>query len=497
MQTADAQSSMLVDRLRSALIALGGLVLALGFGFLISHQPRQAVVGLVGMVLTAVVLWRPAVGFLLVVASLPLDVTGTLGSGAGGLTQISLTKIMASLTLLAVAFDTLVRHRPIGWRRFLTPETLLACGLFGIMLLSAVSSPTQESVREMIRQLVLAVFVFVMVYFVDRPGRLRQVAMTLAVVATLVAMQSLYQRVTGPVSVSEQWVAEAGAVLDVGEENVGEMLRTTGTFSHPAWLGLFLSIAVPFTLGLAWTTRQQVWMLIGVGAVGVQLLGILSTYSRMSYIGVGLALVLFTLRRRLGIGAVVLGCTAAVLMFPGLPEDFQNRVYSIIEYRESSSSLSRLAQQMAGWTMFREHPVLGVGPGNFEDEVMRYADRVPVPLYVQPIGAHNMYVEVAAELGVLGLVAVLLVLGQGWRQLRHLRRAARRRGDGSQAMLWECAGIGLIVFAVSALFVHAQYAKEWWVLLGLAAAGRQFVHGSRFDISPSASAGLAEEAADT
>lgn len=475
MASAEPYNSLVFDRLRSVIVTLAGLVLAFTFGLLIANQPQPAVVGLAGLAITAIVLWRPVIGFLLVVASLPLDVTGTLGSGAGGLTQVSLTKLMASLTLLAMFVDTLVRHRPVKLLHLITPETILVGVLFGVMFLSTVVNPTERSAAEMIRQLVIVFFVLVMVYFVDRPERLRQVTLTLTIVATLIALHSMYQRLTSPVSISVNWQAQAGAVLDVGEENVGEMLRTTGTFSHPAWLGLFLSITVPFTLGLAWTARRQIWMIVGFASVGVQLLGILSTYSRMSYIGVALGILLFAARRRLGIAFIALACVAAVVAFPALPEDFRARVYSIVEYRESSSSLSRIAQQLAGYHMFRDNLVLGIGPGNFEEEVMHYADRVPVPLYVQEIGAHNMFVEVAAELGLIGLLVILLILFQAWRQLRHLRQRAQSFGDLRQAMLWECAGIGLIVFAVSALFVHAQYRKEWWLLLGLAAAGRQLL----------------------
>ncbi len=480
-----AAGASMVGRVRLAMLVVAGGVLAFAFGLVLANAPREGLAVLVALAGGVVLLWRPVVGFFLVVASLPLDVTGTLGGG-GGFTVVSLTKILALVTVGAVLFDTLLRQRPLNLHRLATPETLLLILLIGVMVASTAVHPSQESVAEIIRQGVILVFVLVMVWFVDRPERLRQLMLTVALAGTAIAMHSMFQRVTRPVSVSEEWVAEAGAVLDVGEENIGEMLRTTGTFSHPAWLGLFLSICVPFTLGLAWNARHLRWRLAGHVAVGLQLLGILSTYSRMAYIGAAVALGLFALRRRFGLALIAAACGIAIIAFPALPEDFRNRVYSIVEYHASSSSLSRVGQQIAGLSMFLDHPMLGVGPGNFEDRVMPYQSRVPVPFEVQPIGAHNMYVEVAAELGAIGLALVLMVLAQNAWQLRQLRRHARHCGDPKQAMLWECVGIALAVFAVSALFVHAQYRKEWWLLVGLAAAGRQFLAPAGEPVRPQA-----------
>ena len=398
------------------------------------------------------------------------------------LTNISVTKILAVLTLLAIVFDVLLHHRRVRPRRLVTPETILAVALLIVLMVSTFLHPTQRSAAEVVRQMVLLLFVLVVVYFVDRPQRLRQVAMTLVIAGTAIAMYSVVQRVTLPVSVSEAWVAQAGAVLDVGEANVGDMLRTTGTFSHPAWLGLFLSMCLPFTLGLSWKADKRRWRLVGGIAVCVQLLGILSTYSRMSYVGAGLAIAMFMCRRRFGVALLMLAVTAGISVFPALPKDFRARVYSIIEYRESSSSLSRIGQQIAGWHMFLDYPYLGIGPGNFEDKVVDYAKQVPVPLEVQPIGAHNMYMEIASELGLIGLALTLGLLVLTKRELSRLRCWARDSRNRRQEMLWECAGIALVVFVVSALFVHAQYRKEWWLLVGLAAAGRQFMTARRMDV---------------
>ncbi len=463
-------------RSNGLLVAAFGSAAAIGLGLLISGYGTQAVAALIGLAVAGLVFRWPMVGFVLVIASLPLDVSGTFGETA--LTKLSITKMLAALTLAAAGLDFLVHRRPLNTARLLTPESLLTAALLAITALSAGLNPTAESAAEFVRQAVILLFVVVTIYFVDSPKRLTAVVTTLAVTATLIAVYSIVQRVLRPVGFSEEWVAQAGAVVDVGEENVGEMLRTTGTFSHPAWLGLFLTLCMPFTLALAWASPQARWRWLGAAAVGVQFLGVLSTYSRMAYIGAALGLGLFVYRRRFGLGVLMIGVIAAAALFPALPSDLRNRVYSIVEYRESSSSLSRLGQQIAGWHMFLEHPALGVGPGNYESTVMSYQSRVPVAFEVQAIGAHNMYIQAAAELGLAGLGLLGLVLLVSGLQLRRLREQARGRGDQPQEFIWEAAVIALWVFMVSALFVHAQYRKEWWLLVGMAAAGRTLLRRS-------------------
>lgn len=448
-----------------------GLCAGALLGVLIAVEPRWTALAAVGGIVGALVLWKPYLGFLLVVASVPLDVAGTIGA-TGSFTTVSVTKALAAITVLSAALHALLRRELPDVLRWAQPQTMLAALFLAATCVAALVHPGPESAAEIGRLAVILVFMVVTVHFVDRPRRLVHVALVLIATATLVSAHSLAQRALGGATLSEEWIAQAGAVLDVGEEAIGEMLRTTGTFSHPAWLGLFISLTVPLTLYAAWTAAARRVFLLALAALLVQILGIFSTYSRMSYVGAALAVALFTWRRRFGPLLILLAALAAAAAVPALPEDLRTRIASIVKYQESSSSLTRIGQQLAGWSMICANPLTGIGPGNFESQALDYGRQVPEMYRVEPIGAHNMYVEVAAETGVPGLLIVLALLAICWRDARRLRREARALGDTRAALLWECIGVALLVFAISALFVHAQYRKEWWLLAALVAAGR-------------------------
>jgi O-antigen ligase len=116
--------------------------------------------------------------------------------------------------------------------------------------------------------------------------------------------------------------------------------------------------------------------------------------------------------------------------------------------------LERMAHWQSATSMWSEHPWLGVGIGNYEPVYDRYA----LPLWPLALGhAHNYYLNIAAEAGILGLGAYLLLWGAA------LTRAwqATRRATG---WYWGVAlgVLGILVHLTvhnffDNLYVHGMY----------------------------------------
>jgi putative inorganic carbon (HCO3(-)) transporter len=118
--------------------------------------------------------------------------------------------------------------------------------------------------------------------------------------------------------------------------------------------------------------------------------------------------------------------------------------------------------------MWRERPLLGVGPGNFRHLYGQYLGMVD---WDDRIYANNLYIEFAATLGILGMAAF------GWLVLNVLRRALRAfaRPPGAVAQVWL---VGLVAGA-GAFLLHGllDYFLEvvslyllFWITLGLIVA---------------------------
>ena len=80
----------------------------------------------------------------------------------------------------------------------------------------------------------------------------------------------------------------------------------------------------------------------------------------------------------------------------------------------NDSNAERLSRWKYCVQLFREMPVLGVGPGTFPDRYLDYVKRTPNhPIYLdtnQRMNAHNLYLNWAAEAGALGLITGVLLL---------------------------------------------------------------------------------------
>ena len=215
-------------------------------------------------------------------------------------------------------------------------------------------------------------------------------------------------------------------------------LRVYGTFDQPnpyaGYINIPLSIALALTLlGRGWLTR----ILAGLTAI---LLGIAEylSQSRGGEMAIAAALVfivlagmprILTLMRVLIIallgffeallaGWIPLHIFNPVLHFLGLVQISLTQPSS-----QDYSTAERLAHWIAGLHMFLDHPILGVGIGNYADAYPQYF----ITIFVDPLGhAHNYYINIAAETGFIGLTAYVLFLFAmfvaGVTALRHINK---------------------------------------------------------------------------
>jgi multisubunit Na+/H+ antiporter MnhF subunit len=93
-------------------------------------------------------------------------------------------------------------------------------------------------------------------------------------------------------------------------------------------------------------------------------------------------------------------------------------------FRDSGQIAPRLALWKYGWTMFKTHPLLGVGWGEFpryQFELARQLGNVEIAN-----NSHDIFIDLLAKTGVIGLGIVLLGLGAWFvRMLRAPHTAAR------------------------------------------------------------------------
>jgi O-antigen ligase len=131
-----------------------------------------------------------------------------------------------------------------------------------------------------------------------------------------------------------------------------------------------------------------------------------------------------------------------------------------------------------GWRMVRAHPVQGVGAGNFPVSSVHYLlqpgrtteDSLIVD---QPKVPHNIYLNVVAELGLVGLTLFSVILASClWSALAAARTFARS-GDATAEILARGLFLALVCYLVADFFSSQLFSKQLWLLLAVGLALRR------------------------
>lgn len=386
---------------------------------------------------------RAAYGFVALVAAAPF----ALYYSTHG-TTVTLSKTV----LIGVAVGLVLR----GMRAFPKPGRTFwwlfaAQGLLvGSMLLSALHAMNvHAAVRETLKD-VEFLATFAVAYFAYRadPDE-RLVRFTLATMACLVAGLALLQEIAG--------APESLSLLG------HSIARIAGPLEGPNQLGAYLGIVVPSIA--AFVALRPAF---GIERIALVLgtIATLLTFSRGGIAGLAVAFAILLLLRAhrervrgvalaAGLGFVVLfgiACAAMAGHAPGA-----SRIFGASADAYNGGLGTRAELWSGAYTLWREHPLLGVGPGNFELEISRFAPGVRTH-------ANSEYFQVLSEQGLLGEAALLGLVA--------LSVAAFMRNCSEPLPL---AGFTVaIVLAfhqiVDTLWIYPKVGIMWWALIAIAAA---------------------------
>jgi len=136
------------------------------------------------------------------------------------------------------------------------------------------------------------------------------------------------------------------------------------------------------------------------------------------------------------------------------------------EYGDELATQIRRDFWRVGFMLIREHPLTGIGLGNFT----AYSFSASPGAAVRHGMACNTFLEIAAELGVPGFLAYCGLSGAALWSAEKLRSEGKKRKDVLRFYSGEAMQVGLLGFLGAAMFVSAEYQKPFWVIVALAAA---------------------------
>lgn len=211
-------------------------------------------------------------------------------------------------------------------------------------------------------------------------------------------------------------------------------------------------------------TRLPFWQkAFCLGCAGLTALALAASESRGAFIGICVCAVFLFFRTKRKLPFVV-GALVLAAIFVVMPNSPLKRIIHP-QFGDINSTRAHEALFYAGIKVFAEHPLVGVGLGNFKHTMDMMGINVPHGGYI----AHDVYIEYAAEMGILGLLLFLGILVSAYRSLGKVRTEARRRNDAFFFAVTSGMQTGLIGFCVASLFLSAEYQKTFWIVIFLSA----------------------------
>jgi O-antigen ligase len=438
-----------------------GLILPLGLALL---APALAAVGAVKPTYAAGAVL--GVALLLAIAAdvrvLPVLLTFTIFAEDVAIGHgFRVGRVAGALAIGLVVCYLLYRGRA-GLRTNLLLVSVAVYGLW--MLISFYWAAYQGwSTKPFLTYLLGVAYMFAFAILARRPRDLYAVSATLAAGAVFAGLIAI-----------EQYVRHRG----------NADYRAVGLQGDPNYFAVYQVFALPLVLVLAARDPRRSRRVLLYGVLAVIALSVVASLSRTGLLAfVLVALVTLVLPRRIFFRdrrQKAMWIVALVLAsMIGLSFGSARYVHRASTIFNTSSQGDRGSGRTDLWRAalhaWHDHPWFGLGAGNFIPQSLDLLQTTPGVDSTRPYIAadrpvHNAYLEQLVDLGVVGFVLYMVMLGALVRTLVIAYRRAKDVGWLAVERFGRALLIGLIVFLFGSFFLPTELAKPLFIAIGLALA---------------------------
>jgi len=409
-----------------------------------------------------------------------------------GLDLLHLSELTAIAGLAAMAVRRMSAGKSIA---HVNAEVIGVVVLGGIIVLTLPFSIWPGGSAKVFTDIYVKIILIfaLMMSTITSPRRVRQMTWVMIVASGYIGARAVFDYVRGVNLVEGDRVRGA----------VG------GMFENPNDLALNLVTFLAPTLFIILFDRKPSRRLFACGLAVAMLAAIVCTKSRSGFLGlIAMGAVVMYYTAKVKPAAVAAVVVAGLMALPVMPETFWARMDSIMNAEEdqTGSRAARLRLIEQGVQVFIENPITGIGAGQFKN--------YNAPDVVEKWRVtHNVWLQVAAELGIAGVLTFGFLVMRGFSSnfaaMRVLRRTRKRAGPPTRlnaraedldlqltenerrTLDLNAKGMfaAMVGWAVCSLFASVAFNWTFYYVLALGVAGREIL------ISRRAAARAAEEAA--
>lgn len=472
-----------------AVCVFSGLVV----GYEIYRKPLIAMAAVAGVLVILAIARRPDVGTWLGVFAIYSNVgVALLKQDAttlqNGLDQDSRSAVMALVALFLSG--PLVYHIVVRRAKIVVDRGVILMAMFLIaLLISSVFARDKVIALTQVSDFALEgiALYFLVINLVRDAVTLRSVLCAVLFAGAAMGTLSIFQEATGTIDNNYYGLAQRGGVFEVPEaeengDSGAESMRTrvAGPIGEQNRYAQILLVLLPLAFAStrfsrSWATRLGTWF-----AFLTIFAGIVLTFSRGACVALVAMIMTMTLLGGVKWYKVGIVCLIGALVIVVAEPDYVVRLSSIgnvgglFSKQQSTPDFSirrRYAENVACIHTFMSSPIVGVGPGHFAAFYSEpYVNQSGIVRTMKGYRGHSLYLEMAAETGLLGLLLFLSIVGSMLLQLRSEYRSPALREHPEYVDLTRAFFVSIVGYMVSAIFLHLSYQRYFWLLLALASA---------------------------
>lgn len=330
------------------------------------------------------------------------------------------------------------------------------------------------SFRFLIFYVTAIIAVLLIVSEADNAKKLTAMISIVLASVTFAGIYACIQRISGVKVVENQ----VDLSLELNKNMPG---RVYGTFGNPNNFAELLVLTIPFFIAVFLNSKTAKGKIAAFIGVLPALVAIAMTYSRSGWIGLVIAMLIFVTFKNWRVLPLVI--IIGLLMLPILPQSIMNRILTIGNLEDSSTSYRFLIfESFSG--MLKDVWARGIGLGS---DVIFLA----VKSYKQlvnghyPVHAHNNYIQLLAEMGVVGILSYLAMM---FNTIKSGCKLAARGNLPTEYKNYAIAGIsalaGLMVISVAEYtWFYPRVMFMFWMVLAITIASYSAGKNAQYCIS--------------
>lgn len=349
-----------------------------------------------------------------------------------------------------------------------TPLNIPLLFLFLITCLSFLNSINYFDTLKggVVRLIGYILIFFIMVEEVKVPWHIKMIVFAISAGIILASFDGIWQVLTG-----RDFIRGYTPVINIG------LVRATAAFKDANLLGIYLSAFAPLVLGLNLYYFKNKQKLAFTFVSLVALIGIILTYSRPTLLAIYIASLLLSIaeRDKRTIYFLIIILFIGPFIWPQSVKKWAAQMeYNPLRFMCNDD---RIAVYRNSFHMIKDHPFIGLGANTYMKNYKKYREHVEY----RNVGtkdymyAHNNFLHMAAEIGLIGLGLFIWLL---YKLFLECKNIYRKFNDDYMKIISLSLSVCLIAFLVNGLtessLYYSRVAIIFWYIMGLALALNKF-----------------------